>query len=154
MWPSPFFGDASSGSSLRSSAPQWVASTFWWIAQRLRQAGRPDAVSIHVGRLAPLPGGAPCTHGSPQHALILMLSARRRSVIQREYPRLQHGFPSSLRSATSVTLTKVAYFCISLVFAHSCVCASMEFAFHALLNGRFNGWPPLLGGLPWTLPRS
>jgi hypothetical protein len=107
-------------------SPQRDASTFLWIAQHPCQAGRPDAVSIHVGRLKPSPGGTPCAHGRPQRALIFMLSARRRSSIQREYPSLHHGLPSSLRSATSVALTKVAYFRISFVFAHNYVCASIR----------------------------
>jgi hypothetical protein len=135
-------------------SPQRDASTFLWIAQRPCQARHPDAVSIHAGRLMPLPDGTPCAHGQPQCALILMLSARRRSVIQRENPSLQRGLPSSLRSATSVALTKVAYFCISLVFAHFYVCASMKFAFCALQNGGFNGRPSLLGGRPWSSPWS
>jgi hypothetical protein len=37
--------------------------------------------------------------------------------------------PSYLWSATSVALTKVAFFRLSFVFAHNCVCASMKFAF-------------------------
>jgi hypothetical protein len=37
--------------------------------------------------------------------------------------------PSSLWSMTSVALTKVAFFCISFVFVHNYVCASMKFAF-------------------------
>jgi hypothetical protein len=37
--------------------------------------------------------------------------------------------PSSLWSATSVALTKVAFFRLSFVFAHNYVCASMKLAF-------------------------
>jgi hypothetical protein len=40
------------------------------------------------------------------------------------------------------------------VFSHNGVRASMKFAFRALQNRRFNGRPPLLGGLPWSSPRS
>jgi hypothetical protein len=46
---------------------------------------------------------------------------------------------SSLRSATSVALTKVAYFRISFVFAHNYVCASMKFAFALFKMEGFKG---------------
>jgi hypothetical protein len=155
MWPSPISVMPRLVQRFASVvSPQLDASTSLWIAQRPCQARRPDAMSIHAGRLMPSPGGTPCAHGRPRRALILMLSARRRSAIQREYQSLHRGLPSSLRSATSVALTKVAYFRISLVFAHFYVCASMKFAFRALQHGRFNGRPPLLGGLLWSSPRS
>jgi hypothetical protein len=47
--------------------------------------------------------------------------------------------PSSLQSATSVALTKVAHFRISFVFAHNYVCASMKFAFVLFKMEGFQG---------------
>ena len=100
------------------------------VAQRPRQAGRaapmgdPDAQSF-------------------QCYLHVSEALYRESV---EDSSVDH--PSSLRSATSVALTKVAYFRISFVFAHNYVCASMKFAFRALQNGRFTGRTPLFSGLP------
>jgi hypothetical protein len=74
-----------------------------------------------AGRLAPM--GDPDAH-SFQCYLHVCEALYRGST---EDSSVDH--PSSLRSATSVALTKVAFFRISFVFAHNYVCASMKFAF-------------------------
>jgi hypothetical protein len=91
------------------------------VTQRPRQAGR----------LAPM--GDPDTH-SFQCYLHVCEALYRGST---EDYIVDH--PSSLWSATSVALIKVAFFRISLVFAHNYVCASMKFAFALFKMEGFKG---------------
>jgi hypothetical protein len=84
-----------------------------------------------AGRLASM--GDPDAH-SFQCYLLVCEALNRESA---EDSSIDH--PSSLRSATSVALTKVAFFRISFVFAHNYVCASMKFAFALFKIEGFKG---------------
>jgi hypothetical protein len=98
------------------------------VAQRPRQAGR----------LAPM--------GDPDALTLPMLLRVCEALYRESIEASGMDLPSSLRWATSVALTKVAYFRISC-FAHNYVCVSMKFAFCALQYGRFKGRQPLFSGL-------
>jgi hypothetical protein len=142
------FGDASSDSALRLVVhPSKGASTFSWIAQRLarRDVLTPRASTPVAQRPRQARRVAPMVDPDAQlfQCYLHVCEALYRESI--EVSCVDH---SSLRSATSVALTKVAHFRISFVFAHNYVCASMKFAFALFKMEGLQGGHFLLAACP------
>jgi hypothetical protein len=142
-----FFGDASSGSALCFGHPP-LSRVRQHFSGSLNALARWNAISIHAGRPTPSPGGTPCALGDPDAQSFQCYLHVCEALYRESIGASGVDHPSSLRSTTSVALTKVAYFRISFVFVHNYVCASMKFAFRALQNGRFKGRTPLSAACP------
>jgi hypothetical protein len=107
----------------------------------LNALARRDALTSRASTMAALrsrQAGRLASMGDPD-AYSFQCSARRRSAIQRENRRLRHGSSLFASERDFSRFNQGSVFCMSFVFAHNCVCASMKFVFCALQNGRFMG---------------
>jgi hypothetical protein len=109
-----------------SSTPERVRRCF---SGSLNAHARQDAKSFHAGRPTPRQARRIAPMGDPDTQSFLCYLHVCEALYRESVEDSSVDHPSSLQSATSVALTKVAFFRLSFVFAHNHACASMKFAF-------------------------